>query len=319
MKIVCTLGLALLTAPRPQELYDVVKVVDGDTIHISMDGELEKLRLLSVDTEEKISGSLRGSPSKPETVFGQETTIWAQELFAGLAEDGEPTRVRLRFPAGPRERDVYGRLLCHVILPDGRDFNLLLVELGKSPYFNKYGNSRISHAAFVRAQKNARALELGIWNPETNRARTAGAPEVLRPYERLLPWWEARAQAIEGFRERHAADPTGVIAADSSEDVDAALTRCQADPEYRVRLFGSIERFYEEQDGSLTVRFRSDLRASLSASERGGGLERMLRASTREFRQNYVYVAGRITRGSRGARLVTDRPEDWRLADPPHD
>jgi endonuclease YncB( thermonuclease family) len=319
MKVACILGLALLAAPAAQDLHEVVKVVDGDTIHISMDGGLEKLRLLSVDTEEKISGNLRGSASKPETVFGQETTIWAQELFAGLAEDGEPTRVRLRFPEGRRERDVYGRLLCHVILPDGRDFNLLLVELGKSPYFNKYGNSQISHAAFVRAQRHARARKLGVWNPETNRARTAGAPEVLRPYERLLPWWEARAQAIEGFRERHAADPDGVIAADSAEDVSASLERCLEDPERRVLVFGSIERFYEEPDGSLTVRFRNELRASLSATQRGGDLERMLRASTLEYRQNFVYVAGRLTRGPRGARLVTEGPQDWRLADPPHD
>ena len=56
----------------PVATYEVAKVVDGDTIHVMRNGELEKLRLLSVDTEEKLSGR-SFSPSKPETIFGQET------------------------------------------------------------------------------------------------------------------------------------------------------------------------------------------------------------------------------------------------------
>ena len=65
------------------------------------------------------------------------------------------TLVGLAFPDGVEANDVYGRLLCHVILADGTDFNLKLVELGKSPYFNKYGNSRICHDEFVATQAAA--------------------------------------------------------------------------------------------------------------------------------------------------------------------
>src|SRR5262245_30416787 len=166
---------------RAEATAEVVKVVDGDTLDVRLDGATVALRLLSVDTEEKISGRAGGSPSKPQTVFGQETMLWAQELFASFPQ---PVVVGLVFPEG-RRLDVYGRLLCHVLLPDGRDYNLLLVELGKSPYFDKYGNSLVEHEAFARAQAAARAAKLGIWDPATNRARTPGAPSAVRPYAEL--------------------------------------------------------------------------------------------------------------------------------------
>ena len=41
------------------------------------------------------------------------------------------------------------------------------MEKGKSPYFNKYGNSRICHEAFGAAQERARSARLGIWDPRT--------------------------------------------------------------------------------------------------------------------------------------------------------
>ena len=36
---------------KPEKLFTVERVVDGDTIYIQRNGEREKLRLLSVDTE----------------------------------------------------------------------------------------------------------------------------------------------------------------------------------------------------------------------------------------------------------------------------
>src|SRR5262245_41079351 len=106
----------------PEVTVEVVKVVDGDTLDVRLEGEVVPLRLLSVDTEEKLSGRPLASPTKPQTVFGEETAQWAREFFAAL---GRPARIGLAFPEG-RRRDPYGRLLCHVLLPDGRDFNLLL-------------------------------------------------------------------------------------------------------------------------------------------------------------------------------------------------
>jgi len=303
-------------APKAEAQARVVKVVDGDTLDVLLDGKQVALRLLSVDTEEKISGRAGGSPSKPQTVFGQETVLWAQELFASFPQ---PVTLGLAFPEG-RRNDAFGRLLCHVLLPDGRDYNLLLVELGKSPYFNKYGNSLVAHEAFVRAQSAARAAQLGIWDPATNRAKTPGAPSAVRPYERLLPWWDARAAALDAFRARAAREPEACLSSEDAAGLRRAFERCQREPTARVTVCAEIERFYEESDGSLTALLRAGdaetaLRAAIPAGERAA-LEPWLRASTEEFRQNYLYVSGRMERNARGFVLVGARAEDWTSAEP---
>ncbi len=307
--------------PAAELRAEVVKVVDGDTLDVLLDGERITLRLLSVDTEEKITGRASSSITKPETVFGEETKLWTQEFFAALPRDepGQPVRIGLAFPEG-RRLDAYGRLLCHVLLSDGRDFNRLLVETGRSPYFNKYGNSLVEHAAFVRAQEAARAAGLGIWNPATNRAKTPGAPSAVRPYARLLPWWDARAAAIDAFRQRVAREGEALVSAEDPAALRRAFESCQRDPELRVTVFAEIERFYDEADGSLTALLHpgnaeSALRASLAAAERAE-LEPLLRASAMEFRQNYLYVRGRMERNARGFLLTGATRADWQLAEP---
>ena len=314
-------GAATAWRPEaPAELFDVVRVVDGDTIHVLRAGKTEKLRLLSVDTEEKITGRASLSPTKPETLFGQECAEWAKTFFDELAADDAPARVGLLFPGGKEARDVYGRLLCHVLLPDGTDFNLLLVREGKSPYFNKYGNSRLCHAAFVAAQGEARAERRGIWNPATNRPKDPEAPAARRPYERLLPWWQARAEAIEGFRRASAEAPGTVLAADDPAALEAARRAGAAAADHTVRVFGEIDRFFDEDDGTVTVLFRTGsrddaFRATLQGPAKDE-LRARLEASQEEFRQNFLFVEGRIVRGPRGFRMDAADPERWSAAGP---
>ncbi len=61
-----------------------------------------------------------------------------------------------------KTRGKYGRLLAYVIL-EGKNYNLELVREGWSPYYTKYGKSDRHHAAFLAAEKNARAQGLNIW------------------------------------------------------------------------------------------------------------------------------------------------------------
>ena len=305
----------------PTELFDVVKVVDGDTIHIQRKGEIVKLRLLSVDTEEKLSGRPPSGGSKPETLYGQECAEWAQVFFADLAEEEATPQVGLAFPGGKENLDVYGRLLCHVLLPDGTDFNVLLVETGRSPYFNKYGNSLISHGAFVEAQKRAQEKKLGVWNPATNTPKTEGAPSVKRPYDQLLPWWDARAKAIDGFRQRSAKAPDAHVAADDAAGLAHALAACEADKDHVVEIFGEIDRFFDEDDGSWTVLFRTGkkknaFRAIVPKDARKTLASLDLPGRNEEFRQNFLSVTGHLVRGPRGYRIVTADARMWSVAGP---
>lgn len=271
----------------PTELYVIAKVVDADTIHVQRGGELQKLRLLSVDTEETFATN-SSDPGKPSTVFGDNCAKWAQEYFAKLASDGQPSRIGLAFPGDVEQRDVYGRVLCYVILPDGRNFNLLLVQLGKSPYFNKYGNSELCHDAFVASQRKAREQQLGIWSPTTNTPLTAGAPSAKRPYERLLPWWDARASSVKGEQ---------------------------------VALFGSIERLFDEDDGSLTVLLRTGakdqaVRARIPKAARAAFEKLDLAHLSDDYRQNYLWIEGTLRPDSRGYELRCESPARFKLAGP---
>jgi len=293
---------------------EVARVVDGDTIHVKLDGKVEKLRLLCVDTEERL-GSGASSPTKPQTVFGETCALWAQEFFQKLEKDGAPARIGLLFPIGREgHRDPFGRLLCHVMLPDGTDFNVLLVKLGKSPYFSKYGYSELAHQEFVAAQKDARSRKIGIWDPATNAPATPGTPSAARPYDKLLPWWDLRAEAVRTFTLLRAKDPKTIFEAESGASLAAAVEASAAAP---VRVFGEIDRVFDEDDGSQTVLFRAALRdealrvhipkesvAALAAAQ--------LAQRGEEFQQNYVWYRGAITRDGRRFRSTCTDPAAWR-------
>lgn len=295
----------------PEELFDVLRVVDGDTLWIEREGERVKLRLLSIDTEEKWMEGGGVSASKPSTRYGDQTTGWAQGFFTPRSPDAGPIRVGLRFPDGVERYDPYGRLLCHVVTDIGIDFNLLCVRMGFSPYFNKYGNSRIDHAAFVDAEKKARAEKRGVWNPGTN----SGGKQ--RDYTRLKPWWDARAAAVDAFRAKQADAPLKFAAADEPDLLQAALDAGGKG----VTVLALVDRFFDEDDGSRTVLLRAGdrrraVRVRIEPGDKAAMAEVDLEGTKGDFRQNYVLVTGDLVKGRRGFDLVGVGPKDWRPAGP---
>jgi hypothetical protein len=192
----------------------------------------------------------------------------------------------------------------------------MLVQLGRSPYFDKYGNDLLDHTAFVAAQKAAQRDKLGIWDPATNAAATPGAPSAKRPYGKLLPWWNARAAAVDAYRERAAKDPGAVADAEDP----AALARA-ARSGHEVEVFGEVDRLFDEPDGSRTVLFRTSdkdqaLRVRIPLGTRGAHETFGWSSITRDFRQNYVWVRGRVERGERGYEMLSEGVDRWRRAGP---
>ena len=309
--------LRFCTTEKPDELFDVLRVVDGDTIWIERNGERDKLRLLGVDTEEKYMGR-QLSPSKPSTRYGDHVTGWAQGFFTPRSADEPPVRVGLRFPGGEEARDPYGRLLCHVVTEEGVDFNLLLVRMGMSPYFDKYGFSLVAHDEFAAAQVLAKRERRGVWNLETNKGGKA------RDYDRLLPWWRARAIAVDHFRKKMRARPKRFVNADDPSALQVALEAAQSGAGGEVTVLGLIDRFFEEDDGSQTVLFRGGdpercVRVRIPKNVRPAMQAVDLEGTRHDFRQNYVLVTGRLTNGDRGFDLEGVGPDDWRRAGPEPD
>lgn len=276
-------------APRAR-IWDLVRVVDGDTIVVraedATDPEAtESVRMLCVDTEESVTFEGQ-SASKPKTAFGVYTSGWAKGWFAPLEDETLPQKVELVREEGGAERDGFGRLLAYVWFR-GENYCLKLVREGWSPYYNKYGNSLLYHDQFVEAQELARAEQLGIWDPATN----ADGPK--RPYDDLLAWWNARAEAIDGFRTYDAEHPNAVL--DIETDLDEIRDRCAAGRDLTV--FGAVTSTLEMRGGHMRVHFDTpeDKRFILFCRQENlGALEPAgLNGPVEEFQRNFIYVTGR--------------------------
>ncbi len=124
----------------------VVRVVDGDTIVASVDGEDEYVRYIGVDTPETVK------PDTPVQCFGPNASDENHRLVEGRT-------VRLVFDR--EARDDYGRLLAYVYA--GRRFvNAELVRAGYARTLEIAPNT--SHAAELQrlAGRAARAGR-GLW------------------------------------------------------------------------------------------------------------------------------------------------------------
>jgi len=133
----------------------VTRVVDGDTIHATVDGADEKIRIIGLDSPET------NKPDTPVECFAREATAAAERLL--------PIGTHIRLQADPTQdsRDRYDRLLAHVILPDGRLFAEVMIETGFATHY-VYDDAPSIHAdRLSAAQDRAIAAEAGLWSSAT--------------------------------------------------------------------------------------------------------------------------------------------------------
>src|SRR6058998_1723771 len=124
----------------------VVRVVDGDTIHVRLADRVEKVRYIGVNTPEV------HHPRKGEEPGGREAAEVNRRLIEGKT-------VRLELDV--RERDRYGRLLAYVYVGELM-VNAELVRLGYAQVMTMPPN--VKHASlFVKLQREAREGARGLW------------------------------------------------------------------------------------------------------------------------------------------------------------
>ena len=99
-------------APGEAVTTRVVRVIDGDTIEVSIEGQDEDVRYIGVDTPETVK------PGTPVQCFGPQASAENDRLVEGRT-------VRLVFDR--ERRDAYGRLLAYVYTR---------AEAGKSRFAN---------------------------------------------------------------------------------------------------------------------------------------------------------------------------------------
>ena len=136
----------------PVGMYHVMKVVDGDTIDVSLTGkvaDVERVRLIGINTPETVD------PRKAVQCFGHEASDETKKILTDK-------NVFLKSDATQTDRDKYGRLLRYVFLENNTNFNQFLIQEGYAhEYTYKYPYQYQSE--FKKAQVYAQENNKGLW------------------------------------------------------------------------------------------------------------------------------------------------------------
>jgi micrococcal nuclease len=162
------------TAISERTEAQVVRVVDGDTIKVSIDGQVYTVRYIGIDTPETVD------PAKPVQWMGPEASAANRALV-------EAKTVYLEKDVS--ETDRYGRLLRYVYLPDGTFVNAELVRLGYA-HASTYPPDVKYQDLFRQMEQEAREAGVGLWGPTPTVAAveaepTSGTAEATKAPEEL--------------------------------------------------------------------------------------------------------------------------------------
>jgi micrococcal nuclease len=133
----------------------VVRVVDGDTVIVNLEGKDERVRLIGVDTPETVH------PSRPVEEYGREASLFTKNLLTG-------EQVYLVYDKGSLSRDRYDRILAYLFrAPDGLFVNLEIVRQGYGHAYTRYPFKYLD--LFRAYEKHARESGKGLWQPEAGK------------------------------------------------------------------------------------------------------------------------------------------------------
>ena len=136
-------------AAGPAGEGQVVKVVDGDTIHVLVGGRREKVRYIGIDTPET------HHPTKPVQCYGVKASAYNARLVGGE---------RVRLVRDVEERDRFGRLLAYVYrVRDGLFVNAELARLGYARTLAIAPDVRYARR-FSTLVHEAREAGRGLWS-----------------------------------------------------------------------------------------------------------------------------------------------------------
>ena len=132
----------------------VIKVIDGDTAQIEINGQTKTVRYIGMDTPEIVD------PRKTVQCFGREASSKAHELLDNQS-------VTLEYDELVGDQDKYGRLLAYVILPDGSVYNKRMIAEGYAKEYTYQNQSYKYQIEFKNSQSSAEISQLGLWSPNT--------------------------------------------------------------------------------------------------------------------------------------------------------
>lgn len=145
--LIALLFLALPFHAIADDVARIVRVIDGDTVEAEIAGELDKIRLLRINTPEM-------TDTRPE--------VLAMAKAAKAALERLVLGQRVRLELDKVKRDKYRRLLAHLYLTDGTWINREMVLLGYAQIMTIPPN--FNHTAgILEAEREARQAKRGLW------------------------------------------------------------------------------------------------------------------------------------------------------------
>jgi micrococcal nuclease len=145
-----TKGMFGENIPNLDGPYEVIRVVDGDTIVVEIQGKERNIRLIGVDSPESVADE----SYKQNTEEGIKASKYTQDIL-------EDQRVYLEYDKD--QYDTYGRKLCYVYLASDKTlFNELIVKEGYARVMTVEPN-HMHESRFVAAEEKARKEGKGFW------------------------------------------------------------------------------------------------------------------------------------------------------------
>jgi len=139
-----------------------VKVVDGDTIDIDLNGTKERIRLIGIDTPETVA------PGKPVACYGPEASKKAKEMLLNKF-------VTIEADSTQGDRDKYERLLRYVFVlgvgagsgaagatGGATNYGKYMISEGYAREYT-YDKAYKYRQEYLAAQKEAKRLKKGLW------------------------------------------------------------------------------------------------------------------------------------------------------------
>lgn len=134
----------------------VVRVVDGDTYYVNMNGQDVKVRLIGVDTPESVAPqSYTDATGKENTEVGE----YISEIMKDVIKEGDT--LLLEFDVDMY--DKYDRVLAYAYFDDGEMVQDFLLSNGLAQVMTIQPNVKYSDH-FVAVQQIAIENGIGIWN-----------------------------------------------------------------------------------------------------------------------------------------------------------
>jgi len=130
--------------------YAIDHFIDGDTIALNMNGAVETVRMIGVDTPET------HKPNTPVQCYGSAAAVYTKNSITAAGG-----RVRLVSDSLSTDRDRYNRLLRYVYLANGQLLEDNLIKNGYGFYYPYFPFTKA--AQFAAAQQAAQTAHRGLW------------------------------------------------------------------------------------------------------------------------------------------------------------